>query len=102
MPIENEQDLVPRICILIRAGEGDTRDVFIGRSKEDLIENIHSCFQKQQDENQKIPDDIEYHKNEEKSFCEMLNKHRDWVIGRYILENTGSIWEECTLIIEKY
>jgi hypothetical protein len=87
-----------RVYTLIRAGEGDTQDIFVGRGREELIENIHYSYKKEI-ENEKYQNNIEFMETQESSLCKMIEEHEDWSVGRHILKNVEPWWEEWTLFI---
>jgi len=95
---ENKMSISGKVCILIQAGEGDTQEVFVGKSREDLIDSIH-IFYEEEIKSDTCVDDVEFHESCDKSLCEMLTKHEDWESGRYILENIEPQWEQWTLVI---
>jgi hypothetical protein len=79
------------VMVLIRAGEGDTQDVYIARGRNELRQRITDIVEE---------DDMWFCEGEKDSLFAMLDKHENWGVGRYILKNIEPHWEQWTLIIE--
>lgn len=88
------------VCILILAGEGDTQEVFVGRSGEELIASVCTYYG---EEVKQWNDDDQLNRAYSEllmaSLCEMLTVHKDWAIGRHTVQNITPWWEEWTLVV---
>lgn len=76
------------VMVLIKAGEGDTEDVYIVRSREELQRKIAADM------------DGAFEQYEKDSLLAMLDKHTNWGHGRYVLANIEPQWQQWTLVIE--
>lgn len=80
------------IYALIKAGEGDTQDVFISDDYHKLREKIFHID----------PSDLSTSLTpaDKDALLLMLARDEDYKVGRHVLKNIAPIWEEWTLIIE--
>lgn len=84
--------------VLIQAGEGMTKNVFVANgSRDELIRIIckaHDRALTEEPESEKP-----FIEEQRDALISMLKKHQDWTPGRHTLENIEPHWQEWTLII---